>query len=204
MSHNLYHFVFRISLRFMKKLKYCFDKIIYDQKLLDDRYQSSFLFSFVDELKSVLEEKNNLVGNIALLCAIEIAGRTALEFKNTRNKKITNKESFNFFLEEYMGYSALLKQESKIYDILRNGMVHSGFPKFEYYGSGGFGSGYNEDLFKERRGINIDNGEQLSLVSDVLLLEYLNGVKQFREDELKNNWTYWPPDEYFDDFEKTI
>ena len=178
----------------MAQLTYCFDKCIYDPSLVDGDCSSSFLFSFVDEIKIILENRLHLTGGIALLCAIEIAGREVLKFTNP-GKKYTNTDRFNYFMSNYMNYTDLLKRAPRIYDCFRNGMIYEGFVKYddtkEFVG---FGTGYSS-LYLQRLGIKKEELRGIviteaasDMILDLLLYEFLEGVKIFREEELKNGW----------------
>lgn len=160
-------------------LEYCFEKIVYNTDLINGDYQSSILFVFVDEIKSSLYRRHHLVGLISILCLIEITGREILKFKKP-NKTFNNTECFNYFLMHYLNYKEELKSDPKLYDKLRNGMVHEGFPK-----KGSFGTGFIKKSLKPR---GITNKEDLHVTLDILLHEYLEGLLKFRQEEVENNW----------------
>lgn len=177
---------------------YCFEEIHIDEDLIDGNFQSSPLFDFALEIKTSLQAKHNLIGLTGLVCAIEITGRTALRFIHPQRNP-NNADCFNFFMANYMGYSELIRTKTRIYDIVRNGMVHEGYVK---EGSG-FGTGYSEYYLNrlglqksDLRGIFLVDNEP-ELILDRLLLEFVSGLKSFHQDELRHDWKYsvgWEPD----------
>src|SRR5262249_13954211 len=75
-----------------------------------------------------LKARIPLTLSLALLCAIEQAGRDVLRFKTPDRDSYKNRKCFDEFLHNYMAYQ---KISSNRYDIFRNGVVHSGLPKSE-------------------------------------------------------------------------
>ena len=114
-----------------------------------------------------------------------MAGREVLRFLKPE-KSFNNTYCFDYFLKNYMGYSSLLRLYPKLYVIFRNGMVHWGFVEFDGEVSIGAGRTKKQSNLK---GLHVTaNGAYLT--NDVLLCEFLDGIKQFREDELENEWHY--------------
>jgi hypothetical protein len=102
--------------------------------LVDGDYQSSYYFSLIEEFEQALKARIPLTLGMALLCAIEQAGRDVLRFKYPNRHYFQNRECFNEFLHKYMAYG---KISSNRYDIFRNGVVHAGLPKSENGGGVG-------------------------------------------------------------------
>lgn len=125
-------------------LKTVLDDCTIDKQLIDGDYQSSFLFGIAEEIKTALENRLGWAGSVSLLCAIEVAGREVLPFEKP-GKKLNNTDTFNFFLANYMGYAELLKEQPRLYDDFRNGLIHEGFPKAPAEAAIHFGVGYNDE-----------------------------------------------------------
>jgi hypothetical protein len=153
--------------------------------LVDGDYQSSYYFGLMDEFELALRARIPLTLGIALLCAIEQAGRDVLRFKYPDRHYNQNRECFDEFLHKYMGYR---KISSNRYNIFRNGLVHSGLPKSEN------GSGIDlEPLASGKlhrvRGIHIYRNRKCNVALSVLLNEFEAGIRKFRFHEIKYNWS---------------
>ncbi len=157
--------------------------------LVDGDYQSSFFFELILEFERTLEARVTITLAIALLCAIEQAGREVLRCKYPNRERFENRECFDEFLQKYMGYR---KIASNRYNIFRNGIVHSGFPKSDVDGSG-IGLHITAQYLSRRklkrvRGIHIHRNRLCDVWLSILLKEFETGVRKLRWHEIKYNW----------------
>jgi hypothetical protein len=74
-------------------------------------YQSSYYFSLLEEFERGLKARIPLTLGMALLCAIEQAGREVLRFKHPDRDHFQNRECFDEFLNNYMGYRKNFAQQ---------------------------------------------------------------------------------------------
>jgi hypothetical protein len=156
--------------------------------LVDGDYQSSYFFGLVDEFERALKARVPLTLGLGLLCAIEQAGRGVLRFRNPDRHYFENRECFDEFLQKYMGYR---KIASNRYDIFRNGIVHSGFPKSEKRSGIGLDtSAYylSRKKLKRVQGINIHRDQECNVTLSVLLKEFEAGVRKLRWHEIRYDW----------------
>jgi hypothetical protein len=158
--------------------------------LVDGNYQSSYYFSLIEEFELALQARIPLTLGMALVCAIEQAGRDVLRFKRPQQNYLQNRECFDEFLHKYMGYG---KISSNRYDIFRNGLVHAGLPKSD----NGSGVGLETHLnfltsrkLNRVRGIHIHRNWECDVTLSVLLKEFEAGVRKFRYHEIKYDWLY--------------
>jgi hypothetical protein len=158
--------------------------------LVDGDYQSSYYFGLLEEFERALKARIPLTLGMALLCAIEQAGRDVLRFKHPDRNDFQNRECFDQFLHKYMTYE---KISSNRYDIFRNGLVHHGLPKSE---NGGVGPDephlhfLTSKKLNRVRGIHIHRNRECNVTLAVLLKEFEAGVRKFRYHEIKYNWLY--------------
>ena len=159
--------------------------------LVDGDYQSSYYFSLLEELERALKARIPLTLGMALLCAIAQVGRDVLRFKHPDRDHFQNRECFDEFLHNYMGYRKISLNR---YDIFRNGLVHHGLPKSE--NGGGVGLDEPPLHFPTRRklnrvrGIHVHRNRECDGTLAVLLKEFEAGVRKFRYHEIKYNWLY--------------
>ncbi len=102
---------------------------------LQNEYKSFFVLeypygSMVEELvNSLYEKEGKIQGNyltaLGLFCYSEVIGREIIRHKYPTKKYVNNKECFNCFFSEYMGYKNLLLKFKDIYDWYRNGLCHN-------------------------------------------------------------------------------
>jgi hypothetical protein len=123
--------------------------------------------------KSIKLAKANYLVALGLFCYSEIVGRHILRFKK---KKAGNYNSFNIFVNEYMGYKRLMKRYGdKIYDWFRHGLCH------EYYIKGamtGVYVVYDKKTTKQAIAISKD-GTKRFLVIKPYLRDFKKGIKKF-------------------------
>jgi hypothetical protein len=158
--------------------------------LVDGKFQSAFLFSLIDEFKATFEARAPLTLSLALMCAIEQAGRSVLMIRHPNRDYFGNRECFDEFLQKYMGYRKIV---SNRYDIFRNGIVHTGFPKSEK----GSGVGLDTHVYflsrkklKGVRGIHIHRDGDCEVTFSVLLKEFEDGARKLRWHEIKYKWSW--------------
>ena len=127
---------------------------------------------------------------MGLLCAIEQAGREVLKYRQPDRDWFENRKCFDEFLQKYMGYR---KIASNRYDIFRNGIVHSGFPKSEK--DTGVGLNITDHYLsrkklKKVRGIHIHRNGDCAVALHVLVKEFEDGVRKLRWHELRYKWAW--------------
>ena len=171
--------------------------------ILHEKYKKFFELEepygfMIEELVHSLYEKNGQIqGNyltaVGLFCYSEVIGRKIIRYKFPDREYIKNKECFNLFFKEYMGYEKLLGEYEDIYDWYRNGLCHNYEIKgldsaktggvFVYYDS------QSRGLF-EIMGVDTTKGIALSKKSKrrvFIILPYLDdfirGIEKFLEEK---------------------
>jgi hypothetical protein len=152
--------------------------------LVDGDSQSSYYFGLIEEFEQALKARIPITLGMALLCAIEQAGRDVLRFKYPNQHYFKNRQCFDAFLHEYMGYG---KISADRYDIFRHGLVHSGLPKSDSGGGVGLEPGGKPNTV---RGIHIHRNRKCDVTVSVLLKEFETGVRKFRYHEIKYDWSH--------------
>jgi hypothetical protein len=158
--------------------------------LVDGDYQSSYFFDLLVEFEHALESRLPLTLAVAILCAIEQAGREILRFKHPGQVRFDNRQCFDEFLHNYMGYRPIAANR---YDIFRNGVVHSGIPKTKR--QSGIGLEVHElflsrNKLKRVRGIHIHRSGFCDVTLAELLKEFEAGVRKMRKHEIERGWRH--------------
>jgi hypothetical protein len=147
-------------------------------------------FSLIDEFRRTINARAPLTLGLALLCAIEQAGREVLRIRHPNRDRFQNRECFDEFLHKYMGYR---KIASNRYDIFRNGIVHSGLPKSEKGSMVGLDTHVyflSRKKLKKVRGLHIHRNGDCDVTLSVLLKEFEGGVRKLRWHEIKHKWSW--------------
>jgi len=131
-------------------------------------------------------DANYLVG-LGLFCYTEIVGRDILKYRNPHKAYFKNKDCFDLFLSEYMGYKKLLEENgNNLYDCFRNGFCHNYSIKGEKTGVYDY---YEQNSLKaiEELGVDITKGIAIPknnkkirfLVVKPYLEDFIKGVEKF-------------------------
>jgi hypothetical protein len=164
--------------------------------LVDGDFQSSYFFDLLEEFERALKARLTLTLAVSLLCAIEQAGREIVRFKHPSKHPgkvwFQNRECFDEFLHNYMGYRPIATNR---YDVFRNGVVHSGFPKTKRQWAVGLEvheSFLSRRKLKRVRGIHIHRDGSCNIALAVLLKEFESGIRKMRRHEIERGWSHAP------------
>jgi hypothetical protein len=166
-----------------------------------DHWPLSYDGMYNDLTRSIILAKANYLVALGLFCYTEIVGRDLLRFrKHTMDGRYDNKECFDTFLREYMGYGQLLDAYPHLYDIFRNGLCHGYFIKREHSdgGSGVFLYYSDEEEIRNdiaaaggdlTKGIVIAaDGKKKVFIIEPYLNDFINGLHKLVEEMWAVQW----------------
>ncbi len=144
----------------------------------------------VEDLQKSLDAGANYLVGLGLFCYTEVLGKKILTFRNPGEdfwKNKYNKQAFNLFLGEYMGYQNIIDSSGdKIYDLFRHGLAHQYFIKGTHSGVFLHFDPPSEGQLKKLgvdtgRGLIVLNGNNV-LLARIYLGHFLEGIQKFLEE----------------------
>ncbi|MEI7777298.1 MAG: hypothetical protein WCI52_01710 [bacterium] len=184
------------------------EKILLDQDrdieipdIHDIKWPESHAFMVNDLTKSIKCAEANYLVALGLFCYTEILGRQLLRFrKKDRTASFNNKDCFESFAKEYLGYSEILKAHPKLYDIYRHGLCHEFYIKANPGGQSVVALYFgNEDEKLKSQGIDITKGIAIDksdrfrvFIIEPYLRDFVAGVRKLSSEM---NAEKWNPDE---------